>query len=375
MNETLSTTTIPRGVRQIYLMLFVILVVAVIVTTVTHHAWPQLTGVPAQAVDIWILVPTDIMVTIMGFVTFKHAQRTLGKDKAWFFLLSSILFAGIEETFWILTGRSGVVPPTYYFTYGGLWFFEIPIYTCVAWFMVCYCGYTMVKKTFPAMRSAGIAALVGAFGTCWDLWLDPVVCNRHLVSSLPDLWIWLNPTGIRLFDIPILNFAGWFGVIFTVVFVFDRCLQSKDPLTPRTVGTFYLFLAIGWGIIFALLHLVGLFEVTANFAMLPVYFGTAIDPVASGARIFSTLGTTVYLLGLVMASIVLVVYNRKSKPKILMHWTPVLVIGFWLMAVLGTAFDMLATFPATNIGWIMICCSAYPIALMLLHGFRGPRST
>jgi uncharacterized membrane protein len=250
MNETLSTTTMPRGVRQIYLILFVTLVVAVIVTTVTHHALPELTGVPAQAVDIWILVPTDIMVAIMGFVTFKHAQRTLGKDKAWFFLLSSILFAGIEETFWILTGRSGVVPPTYYFTYGGLWFFEIPIYTCVAWFMVCYCGYTMVKKTFPAMRSAGIAALVGAFGTCWDLWLDPVVCNRHLVSSLPDLWIWLNPTGIRLFDIPILNFAGWFGVIFTVVFVFGNTKDSGNvfPVLGNWLGN-YICLASSRGLV------------------------------------------------------------------------------------------------------------------------------
>jgi hypothetical protein len=340
------------------------IVVSVIVTTLTHYLWPELTGVPSHPVETSVLVAGDILVSIMGICAFFHARRTMGASKATIFLVSCWLFAGVEETAWILCGRFGLVPPTYYFTYGGLWFFEIPVYTCIAWFLICYCGYAMVRQMFPRIRPAGVAATTAGFGTCWDLWLDPVVCNRHLVSSLPDLWVWLSPSGIRLFEIPLLNFAGWFGVIFTIIFVFDRNLRPAAQVTGKIERAYYVSLALGWGLLFVALHVVGVAQYVSTASLLPVHFGTAVDPAAGAASILPALHLGYFVL-LVAGSAAVVTHLRKRRVDQALRLLPALLIGWWLNAGLEIAANILAVYPESSLPWLMAMSSLYPVAIII----------
>lgn len=345
--------------------LVMFIVVSVIVTTLTHYLWPELTGVPSHPVDISILVAGDILVGIMGICAFLHARRAMGARKATIFLVSCWLFAGVEETAWILSGRFGLVPPTYYFTYGGLWFFEIPVYTCIAWFLICYSGYAMVRQMFPRMRSAGIAATVAGFGTCWDLWLDPVVCNRHLVSTLPDLWVWLSPSGIRLFDIPLLNFAGWFGVIFTIIFVFDKKLRPAGQITLKIERSYYVSLATGWGLLFLALHVVGAVQYFSTVSLLPVHFGTPVDPAAAGTASMLSVLHLGYFALLVAGSAIVVTHLRQRQMDQALRILPALLIGWWLNAGLEIAANILAVYPGSSLPWLMAMSSLYPVAIII----------
>ncbi len=345
-------------------LLALFVVVCVAITTVTHHVWPGLTGVPEHHVDIGSLIQMDATMILLGLVAFWHSWRTIGPVKSGLFLFTSIIFSGAEETAWILSGRFGLVPPTYYFTYGGLWFFEIPVYTCLAWYVICYCGYVMVKQQLPRIRPAGVAALVAAFGTCCDLWLDPAVCNRHLVSTLPDMWIWLTPTGMRLFGIPILNFAGWFGVIFTIIYVFDKKLRPEDDLGTKRVGRYCLFLAIGWGLLYLALHGVGALQATTTVDLFPMSFGAPVDPSTAGTAAIAAVLGIVYIGFFLIASIVSVIIYRKGNVEMVLKLVPAIVFVWWLNGGISNASQLLMVYPGATLVWIMIVFSAYPTLLV-----------
>jgi hypothetical protein len=363
MNQVSTGTSRPAfGFVKI---LGLLVVICITITTITHYIWPELTGVPSNPANVFSLLTSDITVAVMGIAAFLHGRRTMGTEKAAIFLVSAVLFSGIEETAWILSGRFGLVAPTYYFTSGGLWFFEIPVYTCIAWYLICYCGYAMVKQLLPRMRPAGVAALVAAFGTCWDLWLDPVVCNRHLVSALPDMWIWLSPSGVRLFGIPVLNFAGWFGVIFAIIYVFDKKLRPVEQLAPKNLGWYYIFLAAGWGILFLALHGVGALQYFTIVDIFPVAFGIPVDPAVVGTGLLAAALLTVFIALLVVGSAWASIQYRKRQEKKVLLAVPVLAIGWWLMAGLGMASQLLATYPGSSLGWLMLACSAYPTAIVV----------
>ncbi len=353
-----------RLASRLVKVLTAFIVICITVTTIIHYCWPQLTGVPSHPVDIVILISTDTTVVVIGLFAFLHGRRTMGTEKAALFLLSSVLFSGFEETTWILSGRFGLLPQaTYYFTYGGLWFFEIPVYTCIAWYLVCYCGYSLVKSLFPRMRPAGTAAMVAAFGTCWDLWLDPAVCNQHLVSALPDLWIWLSTGGARLFGIPIMNFAGWFGVIFTIVYVFDKKLRPEGELGTKRVGLYCLFLAIGWGLLFLALHGVIVLQAATTIDLLPVAFGSPVDPATAGTSVVAAALGITYVGFFVTASVYTLVIYRKGKVEKAFKLLPAILVGWWLNGGIGTAAQILMVYPGSTLVWIMLMSSAYPIIL------------
>lgn len=351
--------------NRILMTLAVFIVVGVVVTTSTHHLRPELTGVPAHSVGIFDLVVGDALMAIMGMLAFWHAHRMMGARKAATFFVSCWLFAGIEETAWILSGRFGLVAPTYYFPYGGLWFFEIPVYTCLAWFLICYCGYAMVKQLFAHMRPAGVAAMVAGFGTCWDLWLDPAVCNRHLVSPLPDLWVWLSPSGVRLFDIPLLNFAGWFGVIFTIIFVFDKVLRPVEQVTLRIEKTYYQWLAMGWGVLFLALHVVGAMQYLSTANLFPVHFGTPVDPVAAGTATIAAVIQSAYFVLLVAGCAVVVTHLRKRQVDQALSILPALLVGWWLNAGLDIALRILVVYPGSSLLWLLAICSIFPASIVI----------
>jgi hypothetical protein len=371
MNQASTGTSRPAFGFVKILGLFI--VICVIVTTITHYLWPELTGIPTVTpVSIPNHVMGDVMVALMGIAAFLHSRRMMGTEKATTFLVSSWIFAGLEETYWILSGRFGPTP-TYFFTYGGLWFFEIPVYTCIAWYLICYCGYAMVKQLFPSMRSVGVAALVAAFGTCWDLWLDPAVCNRNIVSTLPNMWIWF-PNGVLLFGIPILNFAGWFGVIFTVIFVFDKKLRPVEQFTPKAVGSYYMFLAVGWGVLFLALHGVGAINASSIYDLVPFVIGTAVDPAAAGTAATSGVLLLVYLALLVVGIFVIAILLGKHQVEKALKLVPAVLIGWWLNAGLGMAADILIVYPGSSLLWLMIGFSVYPVLVMIASLLKRPSS-
>ncbi|MBD3228379.1 MAG: hypothetical protein GF329_09340 [Candidatus Lokiarchaeota archaeon] len=136
--------------KKYFILMTFIMVIIITITTIIHHIFPSIVQVPS-VLGPYILEPIiidliimDLGAAIISMLLIYHGFKTIGKLKTISFLYGSIIFAGIEECIWIFAGRFGLVPPTYFFTRGGLWFFEIPVFTCLGYLQILTCKIVIV---------------------------------------------------------------------------------------------------------------------------------------------------------------------------------------------------------------------------------------
>ncbi len=225
----------------------------ILASTVLHHAFPGVLDVPSNAgvphTGLLTMFLMDLVPVLLAGLCFVHAWRRLGPYPAVMFLAGSFFFTGLEENVWIFIGRyihllAAAAPElgsgagTYYFTRGGLWWFEIPVYICLGWFFI---AYSCVHVSNLLLRGRGIAAraaLGGFLAMNFDLWLDPVQVHPAWRS-----WVWLTNEPVRVLSIPLTNFAGWFMLVFLFAVVFDRLPGLVERLGPgRAARRFFLTL-------------------------------------------------------------------------------------------------------------------------------------
>lgn len=243
-----------------------ILGIIIVCTTLIHHIYPSILSAPSISspfdafgkYSLLIIIFYDISAILLGGFTLYHAIRTMGLFKGFHFFIGSFLFAGIEENIWILTGRFGP-NPSYFFTTGGLWFFEIPVYTCLGWYILSYSFFTIIRTLLPHASIFMVANLVGLFAMNLDLWLDPILVNIGILNEpvTAGLWVWENLEKPKLFSIPIMNFMGWWLVVTCFTFHFQWIFgpldtDNKDPL--KIVVWFFILFPIYWILIFFTLH-------------------------------------------------------------------------------------------------------------------------
>ncbi len=237
-------------------------------TTILHHAYPDVLNVPGTRGPytsdniLFELIITDVVIILMSALVFYHSLKTHGLIRSTCFLYGSIIFTGLQECFWILTGRFGVVPQvTYYFTRGGLWFLEIPLYTCLGWYVLAWCCVNVAKTVFRKRNYIFHAIIAGIMATSLDMFIDPVMINRGSSSIYSDslgLWVWLLDFSERfsIFSIPFTNFFGWFMVIalFAILYGFvlsDKKIEQRG--IKKSAGRFFYLIPVILAICFAFL--------------------------------------------------------------------------------------------------------------------------
>ncbi|TFG22860.1 MAG: carotenoid biosynthesis protein [Promethearchaeota archaeon] len=259
----------------------------IIFSTILHHLFPEVLQVPSTLgpyfiEPIWLdLVIMDISTAIMAIIVIYHGFKTQGKFKTTCFLYGSILFAGLEECHWILSGRFNLTPDkTYFFTRGGLWFIEIPVYTCLAWFILAWCCNYVSEVIFPSRNYPFHACIAGLLAVSLDLWMDPVMVNIGSASIYPNskgLWVWLaDPKDtLSIFSIPFFNFLGWFLVIFTFLMLFGYILDdNKIEIHGKTKSAFIFF-----GLIIVFIGITGIILIVVNFLINPWLRGVDLIPI------------------------------------------------------------------------------------------------
>ncbi|NMC03569.1 MAG: hypothetical protein GYA24_00080 [Candidatus Lokiarchaeota archaeon] len=80
-----ANTGTSQPARKIVILLGSIVAICVIVTTLTHYLWPELTGVPSHPVSIPNLVIGDVSVAFLAIAAFYHGRKTMGTEKSAFF--------------------------------------------------------------------------------------------------------------------------------------------------------------------------------------------------------------------------------------------------------------------------------------------------
>jgi putative membrane protein len=129
--------------------------------------------------------------------------------------------------------------------------FQVPVLLGLAYIGMAYVSWTLARLIAgtPQMPVAGARVvtlpLVASFiMVAWDLAQDPVW------GTVLHGWAWLD--GGPWFGVPISNYLGWYGTVFTIYLLFALYLRSKPaPAVPERQASwhaallFYAFCAAG----------------------------------------------------------------------------------------------------------------------------------
>ncbi|MFX0071565.1 MAG: carotenoid biosynthesis protein [Candidatus Hermodarchaeota archaeon] len=238
------------------LIVTVIFAPIVVLSTLLHHLFPEVLRVPNilgpySYKPLWLdLLITDIITIILAMLVIHHGLKTEGKYKTTCFFYGAIIFAGFEEVHWILLGRYNLTfDETYFFTRGGLWFVEIPLYTCLSWFMLAWCCNYISQVIFSNRNYMFHASIAGILAVSLDLWIDPVMVNIGSASIYPNskgMWVWLSDpkSTFSIFSIPFFNFLGWFLVIFVFLILYGYILNDEKIETRGKTKTALIFFGL-----------------------------------------------------------------------------------------------------------------------------------
>jgi hypothetical protein len=192
----------------------------VIVSTILHHLFPSALNVPPNVdllrstmIEMFI---ADLMAMALAYLCVRHAWTFHGGYRAIIFLAGSFVFTGVEESMWIIGGRFHGFVDSYYFTRGFFWFLETPVSACLGWFWLAYGCMYMAKILIPKAQVLWRASLAAFLAMDLDLWMDPI-----MTRPAHKAWVWLDPDQVYLFSIPLLNFVGWFMLVFIFAIVYE----------------------------------------------------------------------------------------------------------------------------------------------------------
>ena len=212
----------------------------VIITSIIHHKYPVLFGVPdtpnpymmTGRMEKWmeglIVVLSNLFIAAFALI---HSKKKYGLGKTALFFFGAMIFAGMEENEWIVLSGRILGHPSYYFTSSLLWFIQIPVYTCFGWYFIAYGTYEIINTIFPTGKRLVRTALAGLLGMSLDLFADPILVNvGRLLTPQTDygFWHWDMKGGLELFSIPFMNFIGWFLLIFFFITAFEITCENID---------------------------------------------------------------------------------------------------------------------------------------------------
>ena len=267
--------------RTFSLVILTILGICIVVSTIIHYLSPWIFQVPAVNPPYLSTSPTieliimDVASLVGALIIFNYSYHKYGLWRSLLFLTGSFLFTGLEESMWIFLGRFGVVFPSYFFTRGGLWFFEVPFYTCIGWYVVAFSCVFLAEKLLPNRHFLVYAALGAFLAMDLDLWTDPVQVNLNYASAIPanvGMWVWNMEHTLKFFGIPLMNFLGWFLVIFLFAILWKTVPKRLDKWGYRkTTLIFYGCVPLLLGVCLLVLSGVEVLIIRNFFADLSIF--------------------------------------------------------------------------------------------------------
>ncbi|MEM7333243.1 MAG: carotenoid biosynthesis protein [Chloroflexota bacterium] len=193
--------------------------------------WTMGETVLRQGVSVAVVVQTIAVVSILKS-TWKW-QR-IGTA----FLIIAVLSFGVEQ----LGSRTGFPFGDYHYTANlqpqlG----DVPLLIPLAWFMMLPPSWAVASRF--SKQPLTFALISAGAMTAWDLFLDPQMVQWHL-------WVWDQPGAY--FDIPLLNYFGWFITAFLLTLIIQPSNLHKRPLILIYAITWFLEtfgLLFFWGLV------------------------------------------------------------------------------------------------------------------------------
>jgi putative membrane protein len=161
-----------------------------------------------------LLAPFIAMITIVWVFLVYYSHKKYGTKKTIMYFLPIIIATLLIESAGVAGGRyyyPGYI--IYLSVVGG----AVPLIIILAWsvnlFLFMHMGKYFILKVYQKQNYKQIILIslaAGVFGVCLDLLEDPI-------AHYNNWWIWdTSLNGIKFFNVPILNFIGWFVLIFFI---------------------------------------------------------------------------------------------------------------------------------------------------------------
>ena len=206
------------------------------------------------------LVPFLILIAIVWSALVYFSYKKYGARRTIIYFLPMIITSLFIESAGVASGRYHYAGYLMYLSVVGG---EVPLSIVLAWsanlVLFMNMGKHMVSRFYTKrnrLQIVAISLIAGTLGACLDLLEDPIAHHNNW-------WIWNGSLAeIRYFDVPILNFIGWFLLLFfmtlaTLLIERSRFTENRKVLLAITS------ISITGTIVFivhqAIVRLVGLF--------------------------------------------------------------------------------------------------------------------
>lgn len=174
-----------------------------------------------------------------------HGRMLWGWRRILVFFAICIALAGVVEKIGITTG----------FPFGRYFFTDamgpkisgVPVSLGLAYLGMGYLSWVVAslilgweQRDLAGWRVVALPAFAALVMTSWDFCLDPVW------STVVRAWIWTD--GGTYFGVPISNFAGWYGNIFVIYFLFALGLRGRPTDTQAKPKKFWNVALLFYGV-------------------------------------------------------------------------------------------------------------------------------
>jgi uncharacterized membrane protein len=195
-----------------------------------------------------LLAPFIVVIAVVWVFLVFYSYKKYGTKMTLVYFLPIIIATLFIESAGVAGGRyyyPGYI--VYLSVVGG----GVPLIIILAWsanlFLFINLGKYFISKVYQTQNYLQItytALAAGVFGVCLDALEDPI-------AHYNKWWIWEESlTGIKFFNVPILNFIGWFVLIFFMsiaTLLIERSQFSENRKVLLSISS----LAITGSVIFA----------------------------------------------------------------------------------------------------------------------------
>ena len=177
------------------------------------------------------------LIAIAWLVLVWYSYKKYGPKRTIIYFLPIIIATIFVESAGVASGRY-VYPG--YFIYLSVFNGAVPLIIILGWsvnlFLFMNMGRYVVSKIYQqrnVVQIIFIALAAGLLGLCLDLLEDPIAHHNAW-------WVWKGSiAGIKFYEVPILNFIGWFVLIFfmaltTLLIERSRFTENRKVLLSIT---------------------------------------------------------------------------------------------------------------------------------------------
>ncbi|MBN2065225.1 MAG: carotenoid biosynthesis protein [Candidatus Thermoplasmatota archaeon] len=201
-------------------------------------------------------------IAIVWFLLVAYSYKKYGPKKTIMYFLPMIIAALFIESAGVASGRY-YYPG--YFLYLSVVGGGVPLVIVLAWSANLFLFFNMAKHVvMPLYQKCNyvqlllISFVAGSFAVCLDLLEDPLAHHNNW-------WIWEETVGgIKFYEVPLLNFVGWFVLIFFMTFataLLERSRFSENRkvlLSISSISITGVIIFIVHGLLSNLLQSIGL---------------------------------------------------------------------------------------------------------------------